>query len=437
MVLLRVLHTLAERHGWKLAVAHFNHQLRGRSSDADESFVRRTAEKVGLKFVSRRGDVVELKRREKISLEMAARQLRHKFLAQTARNLGLDTIALAHHADDQLELFFLRLLRGAGGAGLAGMKWSNSSPADAGIWLVRPLLGETKAALAEFANAEKLRFREDESNASRDILRNRIRHELLPLLRENYQPALARTTARAGEILGANADFAEAAAKDWRAGKRAGGFEKLHVAVQRSCLQAELIDLGIEPEFELIERLRACAGTMVEIGTNRLIARDRAGRVRFHAVPKTPAKLLATNLEIAKARGQVEFGNLVITWSLGRPERSRGLMGGARRGHEVFDAGKVGTPVTLRHWRAGDRFQPIGMAVSVKLQDLFMNQKIPREERHRRVLAVASNGEIFWVEGLRIAEKFKVISHTEKLLAWWWRGKKIVSELKPRKEKAE
>src|SRR5579863_4810198 len=107
MVLLEVLHRLSAAHGWRLTVAHFNHQLRGRKSDADERFVRRTAESKGLPFVAGRGDVRGCARAGKISLEMAGRKLRHGFLAGLARERGIGTVALAHHGDDQVELFFL------------------------------------------------------------------------------------------------------------------------------------------------------------------------------------------------------------------------------------------------------------------------------------------------------------------------------------------
>ncbi|HXC99166.1 MAG TPA: tRNA lysidine(34) synthetase TilS, partial [Verrucomicrobiae bacterium] len=140
MVLLHLLARLTPAHHWRLAVAHFNHQLRGRSSHADQHLVEQTAKKLGLPFVAGRADVRAFASRRGESIEMAARELRHKFLAKTALRRKIRVIALAHHADDQVELFFLRLLRGAGVEGLAGMKWRNPSPANSRITLARPLL---------------------------------------------------------------------------------------------------------------------------------------------------------------------------------------------------------------------------------------------------------------------------------------------------------
>src|SRR6185312_8210942 len=129
-VLLQVLHALSKKNRWRITVAHLNHQLRGRSSDADERLVIRVAKKMGVAVVASRTDVKKLAQTGKLSLEMAARKARHEFLAQTAARLNISHIALAHHADDQVELFFLRLFRGAGSEGLAGMKWRGPSPAD-------------------------------------------------------------------------------------------------------------------------------------------------------------------------------------------------------------------------------------------------------------------------------------------------------------------
>ena len=150
MVLLHALHALAPLKRWQLRVAHFNHQLRGRASDADEKLVLRAAAKLKLPVVVGRADVKAAAREKRLSIEMAARRLRHEFLSQAARRQGIATIALAHHADDQVELFFLRLLRGTGGEGVAGMKWHSPSFVDKKIALVRPLLDCSKEALLEF-----------------------------------------------------------------------------------------------------------------------------------------------------------------------------------------------------------------------------------------------------------------------------------------------
>ena len=215
MVLLHILHRLSPHNRWRLSVAHLNHRLRGRSSDADERLVRSTCKKLKLPIFVERIDVRRLGKEQKLSVEMAARKARHEFLARVAVRKRIPAIALAHHADDQIELFFIRLLRGAGGEGLAGMKRRSPSPVAREIEIIRPFLAERKSALQEYALENKIRFREDATNAVPDFLRNRIRLELLPLLRRGYQPALSRNVLRLMEIIGAESELTGQMAEDW------------------------------------------------------------------------------------------------------------------------------------------------------------------------------------------------------------------------------
>lgn len=435
MVLLHALKTLAGERRWKLAVAHFNHRLRGRASDADEAFVRKTAEAMKLPFFVGAADVQQIAEMEKISIEMAARQLRHGFLARTARKHGAITIALAHHADDQVELFFLRLLRGAGGSGLGGMQWRSASPVDKRISIVRPLLDVPKAELAALAKKNRIRYREDATNLSVDFLRNRVRHELLPLLRRDYQPGLNKTVLRSMEIAGAESSLIAGLARAWlnqqafrRRGEKDGGaqsssylktdFEKLPEAIQRQVLKLQIIELGVTPDFELVESVRQSASRPVTVSEMVSLFRDTTGCVK-----RQEDQAVAFDDRHVAVRlngpGRTEFGGAELNWRFGRPRKDFGESKAAS-GFEFFDADKTGEEIVLRHWRAGDRFRPIGLASGAKLQDLFTNAKVPRERRHQLVVAEAGAG-IFWVEGLRISDDFKLTPKTKRILIWNWR----------------
>ena len=454
MVLLKILHELSRKHGWGLVVAHLNHQLRGRSSDADEGLVRQVAKKMRLKLIAGREGVREFARENGVSLEMAARKLRHDFLAGAAKGIGGRTIALAHHGDDQVELFFLRLLRGTGGEGLAGMKWMTRSPSNPKIKLIRPLLDVSKEQLRHYAEENGIAFREDATNASLDIQRNRIRHELLPLLRKKYQPAVREMVMRLMETVGAEAEFVTNVANEWlrkhkrlnksqaRAGRKNDPFQSLPVAVQRRCLQLQLREQGVEGEFDLIERLRMQASTPIAFPQRRLklegkrrfrdlkekkiktavpllVTRDSGGLIFFKSTNQIKFDDASKELELG-GRGEASFGRQRLFWQI-KNGKLKGLPKGMRQ-REVFDADRVGSPITLRHWRAGDRFQPIGMESSVKLQDIFTNERVSRARRHQLIVAVTRNGEIFWVEGLRISERFKLTKGTIRLLHWRWQG---------------
>jgi tRNA(Ile)-lysidine synthase len=445
MTLLQALHKLSSRHRWRLTVAHFNHQLRGRSSNADEELVRQTAAAMRLSFIAGRANVKEFAQKSKMSVEMAARKLRHDFFARTAKERKTRVIALAHHADDQVELFFLRVLRGAGGEGLAGMKWRSPSPVDSKIMLVRPLLDATKAELRGFARENKIPFREDATNARLEMPRNRVRNELLPLLQRRYQPALTKTVLRLMEIVGAESDLAGEAARQWLVSKRKieraprpvplpagrgeGGprkagpgegtvFKDLPVAIQRRVLQLQLSEVGVPVDFELIESLRQSTDVPVNLGPQLSVLRDATGAVSLRLARTSVFNANETVVKLAGRAGEVTFDGVRVRWRFNAVEKFK--RPAARPACESFDADKVGGRITLRHWRPGDRFQPIGLRSSVKLQDLFTNRKIPRARRRELMVAAAENGEIFWVEGLRISENFNLTPQTKRRLTWRW-----------------
>src|ERR1041385_2801895 len=161
------------------------------------------------------------------------------------------------------------------------MKWKNASPSDVRVELVRPLLDESKAALCEHAKSQRLRFRDDASNRALDIPRNRIRHELLPLLRQNYQPSLDRAIRRVMELAGAEAELVSYIAATWLASRQRVGFEKLPVAVQRRCMQLELLHQKIPAGYELVELLRAAANRPVALNRTLSVWRDEAARIHL------------------------------------------------------------------------------------------------------------------------------------------------------------
>lgn len=421
MILLHLLHRFSSARDLKLVVAHFNHQLRGRQSDSDERFVQRAATALELKVVAGSGDVKAFQQKNKISLEMAARKMRHDFLARTARQWDIKTIALGHHADDQIELFFLRLLRGSSGTGLAGMEWKTQSSSDPDVSLVRPLLGQTKRELQSFAESKQIPFRKDATNDLLEILRNRIRHELVPLLVRDYQPALLKITLRSMDVLRANADCVTQFSQQWLQKQKRPHFDRLPVAVQRESLHLQLMRLQIETGFDLIERLRCSPEHNISVNANSVIFRDYAGRIHRKEIIPCDFNPNQTVLDLAERHGKAVFETMEVTWRIGLRKGPGRDIPKRHPGCEHFDADKLGSVIVLRHWQPGDRFRPIGLKSAVKLQDLFTNQKVPRPKRHRIVVGATLQNELFWVEGLRISESFKLDKGTLRSLKWKWR----------------
>lgn len=422
-VLLDVLNRLSSRRKWRIVVAHFNHQLRKGEADADEGFVERLTGRLRIPFRSGRGKVREFARGSGLSLEMAARQLRHEFFARTARELGIDVVATAHHADDQVELSLLRLLRGGGG-GLSGMAWSNPSPVDNSVQIVRPFLDQSRNVLSRYASSHQLEFREDASNRNTDILRNRIRHELVPLMCK-YQPAFVTNALRTMEIVGANEDFARSEGVKWLRRARKRPFTVLSPAVQRQIIRLQMLELGIVPGFEIVETLRQSPDRAVSASPVLQITCNKNGVLKEVAPGLHRFNPVQLELSLRESGGITEFNGMNFEWQIRtRPSWKRGTASSATSSREWFDAERVGDMVVLRHWQPGDRFQPIGMTAAVKLQDLFTNRKIPRTKRRNLVVAATRLGKIFWVEGLRIGEDFRLRPDTRSTLLWRWSPRK-------------
>ena len=263
MVLLDALHRTGPRN-LQIGVAHFNHHLRGKESDADEALVRRVCARRRIRCFLGHGYFADRAGARRESMEMAARSLRYAFLREVAGSEGFRCVVTAHHAEDQLELFLLRLARGAGGDGLAGMSFVDSLPGDPNILLLRPLLQVDRSAIREWASTHRVLFREDRSNRSTEILRNRIRIRVLPMLRRELGEEVATGIGRSIDIVTAESDCIRQLASGWlsRMSPRAA-FNKLPIAVQRQVLRLQLLDFGMDPGFNGVETLRRAPESVV------------------------------------------------------------------------------------------------------------------------------------------------------------------------------
>jgi tRNA(Ile)-lysidine synthase len=418
MVLLHLLCGLAEARRWEIHVAHFNHRLRGRASAADARLVRAAAERLQVSFHTEGWEDSERKRALKEhGLEQAARLARRAFYGRVAERVNSRHVVLAHHADDQVELFFIRLFRGAGSHGLGGMRYSHKATLPVPVRIVRPLLDVSREELLAWAREERIRYREDESNADARFVRNRIRHQLIPELEERFTPALKRCVRQTMQILADESAWIREIAGRMIAGPKPE-FSKLPVPVQRQMIVMQLERAQVVFDFETVEELRLGPGTIVNVPGNRFYLIDSCGRLIRQSRVARAFDAASRTVELNGTGGGAVFDGFSLAWTSSnrRWKPTRG-----RRRFEVFDRARLGGQVVLRYWQPGDRFRPIGMRESVKLQDLFTNAKVPREERGRRVVAETEDGEIFWVEGLRIGELAKVCDTTRTFLRWTWK----------------
>ncbi len=402
--------------GWRPHICHLNHQLRGAESDADAEFVRQLATRYGLpntiESCKMAGD------------EDSARRARHEFFVRVSAATGVKKIALAHTADDQVETFLLRLLRGAGVPGLVGI-WPERQMGT--IRVIRPMLTVRRNEVLEYLQEQGLKFREDASNADTRFMRNRVRHELLPLLEREFNPAIRDTLLRTAEIL-RDEDFyllQHVAQRFYMTvcqndAVNVKALANCPVAIQRRLLRFWLggdSEAGPSFGFAQIEAVRRVAlgdspSAEIDLPDGLVVYREydelkKAQRAELEAV--TGRWPLNLDGETAVR----EFGvNFDAEFSEERPSSVKPPQSKA----EAFDAEALGDKPFIRTWQEGDRFQPLGMNEAKKLHDFFVDEKVPKRSRGRVPLLCATDGQIAWVVGHRIAEPFKVTERTQRVL---------------------
>jgi len=416
-VLLHALAQLRPRLRFRLRAGHVNHGIRGAEAAADERAAAAFARKLRIPFHRHRVDVPAYAKSQGISLETAARQLRYQWLESAATRFGANRIATGHTSDDLAETVLLNLLRGAGPRGLAGI------PPIRGR-VIRPLLGLTRAEVESYCEANSLGYRRDESNADTAFARNRLRHEVIPLLQE-VQPSVVGNLSRTAEIMRAEDDFmseqadnalrAVASQRPGEVGILLSLFAALHPALRRRVLRAAVgkikgdeADLPLERIDALMEvALSGETGSVIELPGGLCGERTYGELVISPALAPKPSSDREWVLPVPSKLVIRELGLQFET------KRSRAKTPPPNPMEALVDASKTALPLVVRTRRRGDRFRPAGMRGTVKLQDFFVNAKVPREQRDR-VPLVLSGEDIVWVVGFRLSEKFRVSGKTKR-----------------------
>ncbi|MCX7597523.1 MAG: tRNA lysidine(34) synthetase TilS [Armatimonadetes bacterium] len=409
VAMLDALVRLAPEEGFSAAVAHFNHGLRGGEADADEAFVASLAHSYGLEFYAGRGDVAAVARAEGRGLEAAARRLRHGFLRATAAEHGCAAIALGHTASDRVETVLLHLLRGTGLAGLQGMRPVRRP-------FIRPLITIWRPQVEEYCRTAGLRWRTDDTNRdTRRFLRNRIRHELLPMLEREYGPGVCRAILRCAEAVEMELSWTEPLVR-----------EALAEAAERydRGIRLSLERLKGLPEGLLMRILRAAAlaafGGACDWRWEHFAALASAIRVgltghRVMLPGGLEARVAYEWLDLTTAQPEpsaLPERPLLVPGEVEIPEAGVRLSGRLCSRHEapvpgpqvaVLDAA-LAEGLVVRGWRPGDAFVPLGMTGRKKLQDFFVDAKVPRAVRKLTPLVVHPQAGVIWVAGMRIAQ---------------------------------
>lgn len=393
--------------GFEVGVAHGNFQLRGEESDRDEAFVKELCTSLNIPFYNRRWDTLDYADENRVSVQMAARDLRYAWFQELVAIHGYDYVATAHHHDDVLETILLHWIHGTGAEGFAGIPVRNGQ-------VIRPLLFADRAAIHQYATAHGLTWREDSSNFTTDYARNHIRHRVLPELRA-LNPSLGQTVSRGLHKLQGDLWLLSQGFNHWmqahtqlinekliiqKAGIRQAG-EAATGLVYR-CLR----EYGFTLEWcaELVNALDGQSGKRFLSSTHQaVIDRD--------TVIVSPVLVPWADTPITQEEGLYRLGN----WQL-----SSALLPDVRRSFSPWEAtldrDKLTFPLTWRRWRPGDVFHPLGMQHSKKISDFLIDNKVSVADKES-VTVIESGEAIVWVAGHRIDDRFKITADTRRVLS--------------------
>ena len=423
LVLLYLLLQLKNKYSLAIYGAHLNHMLRGKESARDEAMVEETCGKLGIPCTIARKNIANLRKKGE-SLEESARRIRYQFLKTTAQKIKAQKVALGHNKDDLVETVLMRIIRGTGEEGLAGIPEMREFAG--GIKVIRPLIEVERKEIEAYLRTKEIEPVRDSSNLNTDILRNKIRHQLLPYLQE-YNPQVKSSLFRLAKIFRQNEEYFKDKINSILqklAFPVAGGLrinlkdflaysELLQHRVFREALKRVKGDLKnidsahLEEIYKIIHSRKANLtynlSPKLEVNKEydclRISLKQPRKLVRYHYLLNPGEKLfipeVGETLQIDYGElSQVNYGNLRVVF---------------------MDRDKLKFPLMLRNRRAGDYFYPLGLEGRKKLKDFFIDEKIPLRKRGLIPLLI-SGKEIIWIAGYQISDLVKITKETKRIL---------------------
>ena len=388
--------------GYRFDLAHCNFNLRGKESDEDEVFVQELAKKHQLKLHVKQFDTEGYAAENKISTQMAARDLRYAWFNHLLLTKNAKYIAIAHHENDDIETFFINLIRGSGLKGLLGISEKTNS-------IVRPLMAITRDEIESYLDENKLRYRDDSSNSSVKYLRNKIRHELMPLLAE-MNPSIQQTISEEMRILEGVSQVYSCKIEEVR---------KDLMQEKNGIVQFETSDLlALKPLHNYLYELLSPYG-FVTIDEIAKALKGQSGKQFFsntHQLLVDREFIFISELDVKK---NVSITIEDMTKEIKHPiqlnfSKTDNLEWIKNKNIAQLDYDKLQFPLTLRKWKKGDKFMPLGMQTFKKLSDFFIDNKFSILDKNKQWL-LCSNKDIVWVVGHRIDERYKLQSKTKKV----------------------
>jgi len=303
---------------------------------------------------------------------------------------------------------------------LKGIQPVSPSPSDREITLLRPMIHLKREDIRRWATEHKISFREDSSNASMDHDRNRLRHEVIPILNSLGNGRFPNAFIRSYQLMAEESSMTETMAIQWLETKQKSAFQELPLALKRQVLRIQLENLAIPPRAKLIDSLIANHGNPVMFPGRKLVILDKNGGVGLASTEAHEDPITTKELTLEEGFGTFSWQNRDWYWRWVEP--GQGLEGitrkkkGAETEEEWLSLDQIKLPLSVTSWNNGDRYQPLGMQGQVKLQDAFINRKIPRERRSSVPVLRDAEGAILWVEHLRPSQQVAVTKTSRKIL---------------------
>lgn len=421
MSLLHALITLKDRFNLRLYAAHVNHMLRGEDSDKDEEGCREFCKDYDIEFFSKSINIDIMAQEKNISHEMAGREARYEFFMELKNKLGADKIALAHNVNDQAETILMRLMRGTGLEGLVGIKAVRDH-----IY-IRPLINVSRKEIEEYCEENSLPIRIDKTNFENIYSRNKIRLELIPYIEEHFNKDIISTLNRMSTLVKIDEDYiSKSALKFFR--------KYCDIKADRVIIYKDAFNLHEAILSRIIRKaLSNIKGDMYNLENvhiDNVISIQNGDTGKFTKIPKgIIAKNVYGNIEIVKENADCsELKDINIELKIGenyieelklkiciKVTDNDSELRLKCNNTKYFSFDNKFSSIKLRFRKNGDKFTPLGMNGNRKLKDVFMDMKIPREERERIPL-LCFDEEISWIIGYRISDKFKIHQHTRKIL---------------------
>lgn len=395
--------------GFKFGIAHCNFQLRGNESDDDEKFVKQLAEKYEVEFHTQRFGTEKYSQEKNISIQMAARELRYSFFEEVRMKHNYSFIATAHHKSDVMETMLLNLTRGTGISGLHGILTKRGK-------IIRPLLFAVRAEIEKFASENKIQYREDSSNQSEKYQRNLIRKKIVPALKKINPSAENSFYESALRMRGAEKlllDFVDA-------------FAKANVLTEKNKIMIPIdavssFDYGEAILFELLKPFGFASDVVVQIfessksipgkqffSSTHCLTRDR----KYFIITPVTEDIQEASITIERVPAEINFQRKAFSFSSKKKEHFT-----VPPFPEIscLDFDTLKFPLTLRQWKSGDRFQPLGMKTQKKVSDFLVDMKVSLDEKEN-IHVLLSENKIACIPSLRIDERFRVTETTKTIL---------------------